>query len=73
MKEQVSKKPQNAIWHSYFAYRTRRMLERTRGLDEAARRRKQGELADEIASNGIERHGGNYRIALFTHLYKYRH
>lgn len=73
MKEQVGKKPQNAIWHSYFAYRTRRMLERTRGLDEAARRRKQGELADEIAGNGIERHGGNYRVALFTHLYKHRH
>lgn len=73
MREKVSKNPQNAIWKSYFSYRTRRMLERTRGLDEAERVRRQTELARDIAIEGIDRHAGNYRVALFTHLYKHRH
>ena len=72
MAEQVDEKPENALWHSYFAYRTRRMLERRKGLNEEQRRRAQNELADEIAGKGIERHLGNYRVALFTHLYQQR-
>lgn len=73
MREKVNENPQNAIWNSYFAYRTRRMLERTRGLDESERRRRQTELARDIAIDGIDKHAGHYRVALFTHLYKYRH
>ncbi len=69
-------KPENAIWRSRFCYRTYRMLETRRRngrkLDEAARRRLQAELAEAIVQNGIEKHKGNYRIALFTHLYQHR-
>ena len=65
-------KPENAIWHSYFAYRTVRMLERNKQLDKDDRKRWQAELAEEIANAGIIRHGGNYRVALFCHLYQQR-
>ena len=72
MAEKVGEKPENALWHSYFAYRTRRMLERNRKLGEAERKRYQQELAQEIAQRGIERHVGNYRVALFNYLYQQR-
>jgi len=74
--EQVQQHPENAIWHSQFAYRTARMLERAPGLRDRAkveeRRRLQQRLAQVIASGGIERFGGSYRIPLFTHLYQTR-
>nr|WP_305908203.1 hypothetical protein [Methylomarinum sp. Ch1-1]MDP4521017.1 hypothetical protein [Methylomarinum sp. Ch1-1] len=72
MAEKVNEKPENAIWHSYFAYRTVRMLDRNKQLDRDQRRRRQAELAEEIANTGIIRHGGNYRVALFCHLYQQR-
>jgi CRISPR-associated protein Csm1 len=72
MAEKVNKKPENAIWHSYFAYRTVRMLERNKQLDKDQRKRRQAELAEEIANAGIIRHGGNYRVALFCYLYQQR-
>ncbi len=71
MKEQEHKKPENALWHSYFAYRTARMLER-KSKDIDTRKRRQEELAQEIAHAGISRHGGNYRLTLFCHLYQQR-
>jgi CRISPR-associated protein Csm1 len=73
MAERVAERPENAIWHSYFAYRTRRLLERDRSLSEAERARRQQELANDIAHSGIEQFGGAYRVALFTHLYQVRH
>lgn len=69
---------ENALWHSRFAYRTRRMLEDKikSGSDpraaEEKRRRYQEELAEEIASKGIGQYGAAYKIALFTHLYQQR-
>lgn len=72
MAEKVEHKPENALWHSYFAYRTARMLERNKKLDKEQRKRRQVELAEEIASAGIGMHGGNYRVALFCHLYQQR-
>lgn len=69
---------ENALWHSRFAYRTRRMLEakvRNEGDRDAAERKRrqlQQELAEEIASRGIEQHRAAYKIALFTHLYQHR-
>jgi CRISPR-associated protein Csm1 len=72
MSEKVFEKPENAIWHSYFAYRTVRMLERNKQLAKEQRKRWQAELAEEIANAGIIRHGGNYRVALFCHLYQQR-
>ncbi|MGD7034628.1 type III-A CRISPR-associated protein Cas10/Csm1 [Methylotuvimicrobium buryatense] len=72
MAEKVDEKPENAIWHSYFAYRTVRMLERNKHLDKEQRKRRQAVLAEEIANAGIIRHGSNYRVALFCHLYQQR-
>ena len=72
MAEKVKDKPENAIWHSYFAYRTARMLERNKKLDKDQRKRRQAELAEEIANAGIIRHGGNYRVTLFCYLYQQR-
>lgn len=75
MAAKVAEKPENALWHSYFAYRTRRLAEsRFRGGDniEKIRRDWQDQLAVEIAHHGIEKHGAAFRIALFTHLYQQR-
>ena len=71
MAEKVNEKPENAIWHSYFAYRTVRMLERKK-LDKEQRQRHQEILAKEIVEAGIKKHGGNYRVTLFCHLYQQR-
>ncbi len=71
-------RPENALWHSRFAYRTRRMLEAKiknlgdREATERKRRQLQQELALEIASSGIEKHRAAYKIALFAHLYQQR-
>jgi CRISPR-associated protein Csm1 len=73
---QNDQRPEDAIWHSQFAYRTVRMLESAHGLrgkdKEAERRRLLQQLAQVIAQQGIERFGGAYRIPLFTHLYQAR-
>ena len=63
--------PENALWHSQFAYRTRRLLERQKGMVETTRRHWQQELAAVIA-NRIERFAGAYKIALFAYLYQQR-
>ena len=71
-------RPENALWHSRFAYRTRRMLETQvrnegdRDATERKRRHWQQELALEIADSGIKDHKAAYKIALFTHLYQQR-
>ncbi|SMF96977.1 CRISPR-associated protein Csm1 [Methylomagnum ishizawai] len=69
---------ENALWHSHFAYQTRRLVEtRFRDIEdpkqrEALRRDLQSELAQRIAEDGIKKHGAAYRIALFTYLYLQR-
>ncbi|MGY6214206.1 type III-A CRISPR-associated protein Cas10/Csm1 [Methylolobus aquaticus] len=74
----VKEKPENALWHAHFAYRTRRLAEaRIKGgesREETEQRRRvwQVELAHEIASQGIEKHGAAYKIALFAYLYQQR-
>lgn len=74
----VSARPEAAIWHSYFSYRTRRLAEtryreiEDRGERERKRRELQDKLCAEIAGNGIEKHGAAYKIALFTYLYRQR-
>ncbi len=71
-------RPANALWHSRFAYQTRRMLEtkiKNEGDRDAAERRRrtlQQELAMEIANQGIEKHRAAYTIALFIYLYQQR-
>lgn len=66
-------KPENAIWRSWFSYRTWRMLEQTlKGKDkEAERRRRMQELAS-VISKPIEQYGSRFRIPLFIHLYQQR-
>jgi len=71
MAEKVAERPENALWHAYFAYRTARMLEKRKLTAEQCKRR-QEELAEEIAHLGIEKYGADYRIALFSYLYQYR-
>lgn len=78
MAAEVKDRPEAALWHSHFAYRTRRFTETrfqdVQERDERERRRQalQNELGAEIAGHGIERHGAAYKIALFTYLYQQR-
>lgn len=78
MAERVRERPENAIWHSQFAYRTRRLVEaqirRGENRDDLERQRcgRQEALASEIVGNGIAKHRAAYKIALFTHLYQQR-
>jgi CRISPR-associated protein Csm1 len=71
-------RPENALWYSRFAYRTRRLLEakiKNVGNPQATenrRRQLQQQLAAEIVTQGIERHRAAYKIALFTYLYQNR-
>ena len=72
MQAEVETKPENALWHSWFAYRTKRLLERIRSLSEEQRQVWHTRLAVEIADSGIAPHAQAYKIALFTYLYKRR-
>ena len=72
MQAEIEKKPENAMWHSWFAYRTKRLLERRRGLSDEQRQSWHSRLAEEIAASGIRTHGQAYKITLFTYLYKHR-
>ncbi len=78
MAGKVTERPENAIWHSRFAYHTRRLAETkikrggSRDAIERQRRALQEALASEIAGNGIGKHGAAYKIALFTLLYQQR-
>jgi CRISPR-associated protein Csm1 len=78
MAGKVKDRPENALWHSRFAYQTRRFVETKfkrgegREIIERQRRNLQQELADEIVGNGIGKHGAAYKIALFIHLYQQR-
>lgn len=70
----INQHPENVLWHSHFAYRTARLLERQhmKRMRPEQRRALHGELAQLIADQGICKHGADYRIALFTLLYQLR-
>lgn len=78
MAAEVASRPQAALWHSHFAYRTRRLAEtrfkevEDRNERERKRRALQAQLGTEIAGNGIGKHGAAYKIAVFTYLYQQR-
>lgn len=76
MAENKNDKPENALWYSHFAYRTRRFAEasiKNSGKQTEEKRHKlQYELGKEIVENGIEKHRAAYKIALFTYLYQQR-
>lgn len=73
MAETVNDYPENARWHSYFAYRTRRLLEQDRRLSERERQRLFQQVSLQLAQQGIAEFQGDYRIAVLTHLYQLRH
>ncbi|MCP9456144.1 MAG: type III-A CRISPR-associated protein Cas10/Csm1 [Nitrospira sp.] len=74
----LSAQVRHSLWHSQFAYRTRRLAEakiqgkRNRAQLEQERRKLQEILASEIAINGIQTYGAAYKIALFTLFYQQR-
>lgn len=71
--EEKERKPEAAIWRSRLAYRTRRfVVDRMKGLDDAARRKVFTEIVADIAEKGIGQLGPAYRIVLFNHLYQFR-
>ena len=70
MVEDLTRRPENALWRSRFHYRTWRALERIRDLGE--RRKRLESLAREVTEQGIERFGGDYRVTLSAHLYRNR-
>lgn len=72
MAGKAHERPENALWHSHFAYRTARMLERKRGLSREERRALHAALAKDIANQGIGQFAADYRVALFTVLYQLR-
>lgn len=72
MEAKISDKPKNALWRSWFAYRTKRMLDGRRGLNGDAKQRLHNELAKQIVDEGIDKHKQAYKIALFICLYKLR-
>ena len=72
MQAQVGKKPENALWHSWFAYRTKRLLERIPDLNDQDRQEWHNKLADKIATSGIKDYARAYKITLHTYLYKQR-
>ena len=71
MQEQVCSKPENALWHSWFAYQTRRLLERG-NMDKEQRQAAHNEMAEKIAEKGIKKYAQAYKITLFTYIYKHR-
>ena len=72
MEAKTNDKPENALWRSWFAYRTKRMLDRRRDLKGDEKQRRHNELAKQIVDEGIDKHKQAYKIALFICLYKRR-
>ena len=70
--ESVKLHPENARWRSRFYYLTSRAMGNVRGLGPDQRKQRMEELAAEIVQGGIERFRGDYRVALFGHLYRNR-
>lgn len=67
----ASNKPEDAIWRSQLAYRTRRYVaDKLKDKDKAQALHNQ--LVNDIGEKGIKAFKGAYKIALFTHLYQYR-
>ena len=71
MAEKENVIPVNAMWHSYFSYRTARMLDRKK-LEKRERENILNRLALDFAHKGIRDLKGNYRLALFCYLYQQR-
>ncbi len=62
--------PENAMWRSRFAYRTRRYV--VDKLESGIRDAAQIDLAQQLGENGIAQLKTQFRIPLFNHLYRQR-
>jgi CRISPR-associated protein Csm1 len=65
-------KPENALWHSQFHYRTYRLLVTNRDLSTEQKRSACLQLVEDIVKQGIYKFSGGYRIALHAYLYQHR-
>ncbi len=72
MQENMQRVPQNARWRSLFAYHTWRMLENRHDLEPQERQAWYDSMAQILIEQGIDRHGGDFRVALFPYLYNQR-
>lgn len=64
------KNPEQAMWRSRFAYKTRRYV--VDKLDKAIRPSAQMDLASTLGANGIEVLGKAYKLPLFNYFYQQR-
>ena len=65
--------PEQALWRSRFAYRTRRyVVDRLKDRDALARAQAQTRLAQVVGEQGLEQLGSKFRIPLFNHFYQQR-
>lgn len=71
MAETVNEIPENAIWHSYFSYRTSKLIDCLR-LDKTLRSNRQAEIVDEIVNRGIKVFGAHYKVTLLCQLNRQR-
>lgn len=62
---------ENAIWQSWFAYRTWRLLERNKSIRKEQRKEAMAELTEGLKMP-IEQFGSKFRVPLFLHLYHQR-
>jgi len=72
MQENMARAPQNARWRSLFTYHTWRMLESKYGLTPQERQKWYDSIAQILIEQGIDCHGGDFRVALFPYLYSQR-
>ncbi|MEO5365642.1 MAG: type III-A CRISPR-associated protein Cas10/Csm1 [Magnetococcus sp. WYHC-3] len=70
--DEVDKRPESAIWHAWYVYRTWRMvLDRMRQAEEADKRKWDQELA-RVIGGSIREYRGDFKVALFPVLYQRR-
>ncbi|MBF0154073.1 MAG: type III-A CRISPR-associated protein Cas10/Csm1 [Magnetococcales bacterium] len=70
--ERAKTKPEEALWHSWFVYRTWRfVLDRLRDSDDEKKRKLSDRFARDVGQQ-IRTYCENYKISLFTYLYRQR-
>ncbi|MEO5369976.1 MAG: type III-A CRISPR-associated protein Cas10/Csm1 [Magnetococcus sp. DMHC-1] len=71
--ENAEVKPEDHIWRSWFVYRTWRfVIDKMRDVKDDKRKEVYNEMFVKTISRQIDVKKGNYKIALFTHLYQRR-
>lgn len=71
--KQDTSNPEQPMWRSRFAYRTRRyVVDKLKDRDALARTQAQTRLAQVLGEQGLEQLGRQFRIPLFNHFYRQR-